>query len=172
MLDTLRENIRVIPDFPKEGIGFKDITPLLANPDAFHVVINSFADRYAGKGVDQIVGIEARGFVLAAALAYKLKVGLTLVRKSGKLPADTLKASYELEYGTSALEIHRDAVDPGSRVVLVDDVLATGGTVCATLDLLQRLHCKVVEVAVLIELCALNGRERLPNHQVFSLMQD
>ena len=172
MLDTLREKIRVVPDFPKEGIAFKDITPLLASPDAFHAMVNSFADRYAGQGVDQVVGIEARGFVLAAALAYKLRVGLTLVRKLGKLPAETLKASYDLEYGMDTLEVHRDAVTPGSRVVLVDDVLATGGTICATLSLLQRLQCEVIEVAVLIELCVLNGRKHLQNHQVFSLLQD
>ena len=172
MLDTLREKIRVIPDFPKEGIGFKDITPLLASPDDFQAMVNSFAHRYAGQGVDQVVGIEARGFVLAAALAYKLNVGLTLIRKPGKLPAETLKASYELEYGTDTLEVHRDALSPGSRVVLVDDVLATGGTICATLSLLQGLECEIIEVAVLIELCALNGRKRLHNHQVFSLLQD
>ena len=172
MLDTLREKIRVVPDFPKAGIAFKDITPLLASPDAFHAMVNAFADRYAGQGVDQVVGIEARGFVLAAALAYKLKVGLTLIRKPGKLPAETLKASYELEYGMDTLEVHRDAVSPGSRVVLVDDVLATGGTICATLSLLQELQCEVIEVAVLIELCSLNGRKRLQNHQVFSLLQD
>ena len=172
MLDTLREKIRVVPDFPKEGIAFKDITPLLASPDAFHALVNSFADRYAGQSVDQVVGIEARGFVLAAALAYKLKAGLTLIRKPGKLPAKTLKASYELEYGMDTLEVHRDAVAPGSRVVLVDDVLATGGTIGATLNLLQRLQCEVLEVAVLIELCSLNGRKRLQNHQVFALLQD
>ncbi len=172
MLNILQEKIRVVPDFPKEGITFKDITPLLASPDAFHAMINSFADRYAGRSVAQVVGIEARGFILAAALAYKLNAGLTLVRKPDKLPVETLKASYELEYGADALEIHRDAVAPGSRVVLVDDVLATGGTICAALDLLQRLQCEVIEVAFLIELCALNGRERLQNHQVFALLQD
>ncbi len=172
MLDTLREKIRVVPDFPKEGIAFKDITPLLASPNAFHAMVNSFADRYAGQDVDQIVGIEARGFVLAAALAYKLKAGLTLIRKPGKLPAETLEASYELEYGMDTLEVHRDAVTSGSRVVLVDDVLATGGTICAALSLLQGLQCEVIEVAVLIELCSLNGRKHLQNHQVFSLLQD
>ena len=171
MLDTLREKIRVIPDFPKEGIAFKDVTPLLSSPDAFHAMIDLFAERYAGQSIEQVVGIEARGFVLAAALAYKLKAGLTLVRKPGKLPAETLKVSYELEYGVDELEVHRDAVAPGSRVVLVDDVLATGGTIRATLDLLQRLQCKVVEVAVLIELCDLNGRDRLQNQQVFPLLQ-
>ena len=171
MLDTLREKIRVIPDFPKEGIAFKDITPLLSNPDTFHAMINLFAERYAGQNIEQVIGVEARGFVLAAALAHQLKTGLTLVRKPGKLPAETLKASYELEYGIDELEVHRDAVAPGSHVVLVDDVLATGGTICATLGLLQRLQCKVVEVAVLIELCDLNGRQRLQNQQVFSLLQ-
>ena len=135
-------------------------------------MIDAFAERYAQKGVEQIVGIEARGFIIAAALAYRLKAGLTLVRKPGKLPAETLKAAYELEYGTDELEVHRDAVQPGSRVVLVDDVLATGGTIRATLDLLQRLQCEVLEVAVLIELSDLNGRERLADCQVYSLMRD
>ena len=171
-MDVLREKIRVVPDFPKEGIGFKDITPLLASPDAFQAVIDAFAERYAGQGIAQVVGIEARGFILAAALAYRLKAGLTLVRKPGKLPAETLTAAYELEYGTDELEIHRDAVRPGARVVLVDDVLATGGTIRATLDLLEQLQCVVVEVAVLMELPALNGRERLADCQVYSLMQD
>jgi adenine phosphoribosyltransferase len=171
-LDVLREKIRVVPDFPKAGIGFKDITPLLASPDAFQFMIDALAERYAGQGVDQVVGIEARGFILAAALAYRLKAGLTLVRKPGKLPAETLTAAYELEYGTDELQVHRDAVQPGTRVVLVDDVLATGGTIGATLDLLQQLRCTVVEVAVLIELSALNGRERLADCQVYSLIQD
>ena len=171
-MDVLREKIRVVPDFPKEGIGFKDITPLLASPDAFQAVIDAFAERYAGQGIAQVVGIEARGFILAAALAYRLKAGLTLVRKPGKLPAETLTAAYELEYGTDELEIHRDAVQPGARVVLVDDVLATGGTIRATLDLLEQLQCVVVEVAVLMELPALNGRERLADCRVYSLMQD
>ena len=171
-MDLLREKIRVIPDFPKPGIGFKDITPLLSSPDGFQAMIDAFAERYAQKGVEQIVGIEARGFIIAAALAYRLKAGLTLVRKPGKLPAETLKAAYELEYGTDELEVHRDAVQPGSRVVLVDDVLATGGTIRATLDLLQRLQCEVLEVAVLIELSDLNGREHLADCQVYSLMRD
>ena len=171
-MDVLREKIRIIPDFPKPGIGFKDITPLLSSPDGFHAMIDAFAERYAQKGVEQIVGIEARGFIIAAALAYRLKAGLTLVRKPGKLPAETLKAAYELEYGTDELEVHRDAVQPGSRVVLVDDVLATGGTIRATLDLLHRLQCEVLEVAVLIELSDLNGRERLADCQVYSLMRD
>lgn len=135
-------------------------------------MIDAFAERYAEQGVAQIVGIEARGFVIAAALAYRLRAGLTLVRKPGKLPAETLKAAYQLEYGSDELEVHRDAVQPGTRVVLVDDVLATGGTIRATLDLLQRLQCEVLEVAVLLELSDLKGRERLADCQVYSLMQD
>ena len=171
-MDVLREKIRVVPDFPKAGIGFKDITPLLASPEAFRAMIDTFAERYAEQGVAQVVGIEARGFILAAPLAYRLKAGLTLVRKPGKLPAETLTAAYELEYGTDELEVHRDAVQPGARVLLVDDVLATGGTIRATLGLLQQLQCVVVEVAVLMELSALNGRERLADCQVYSLIQD
>lgn len=170
-LDALRKKIRVVPNFPKAGIAFKDITPLLASPDAFRAMIDAFAERYSGQDVGQVVGIEARGFILAAALAYRLKVGLTLVRKPGKLPSETLTANYELEYGTDQLEMHRDAVQPGTRVVLVDDVLATGGTIRATLDLLERFRCQVVEVAVLLELSNLNGRERLADCQVYSLMQ-
>ena len=171
-MDGLRKKIRVVPDFPKPGIGFKDITPLLASPDGFQAMIDAFAERYAEQGVDQIVGIEARGFIIAAALAYRLRAGLTLVRKPGKLPAETLKAAYELEYGTDELEVHRDAVQPGARVVLVDDVLATGGTIRATLNLLHLLQCEVLEVAVLLELSDLNGRERLADCRVYSLMQD
>ena len=171
-MDVLREKIRVVPDFPRAGIGFKDITPLLASPDAFRIMVDAFGDRYAEKGVTQVVGIEARGFVIAAALAYRLEAGLTLVRKPGKLPAETLTTAYELEYGTDQLEVHRDAVQPGTRVVLVDDVLATGGTIRATLDLLQRLQCDIVEVAVLIELSELNGRQGLADCQIYSLMQD
>ncbi|MDE0206881.1 MAG: adenine phosphoribosyltransferase [Candidatus Tectomicrobia bacterium] len=171
-MDGLREKIRVVPDFPKPGIGFKDITPLLSSPDGFQAMVNAFAERYAEQGVAQVVGIEARGFIIAAALAYRLRTGLTLVRKPGKLPAETLRAAYKLEYGTDEVEVHRDAVQPGARVVLVDDVLATGGTIRATLELLQRLQCEVLEVAVLLELSDLNGRERLADYQVFSLMRD
>jgi adenine phosphoribosyltransferase len=171
MLEILKTKIRDIPDFPKPGVIFKDITPLLGDPQAFNMVINLLADRYIGQHIDRVVGVEARGFILGAALAYKLNTGLILVRKPGKLPADTLKAAYELEYGVDQLEIHRDALAPRSRVVLVDDVIATGGTIRAALALIKKLQCEVVELAFLIELCALNGRQRLQGHTVFSLFQ-
>jgi adenine phosphoribosyltransferase len=171
MLEVLKAKIRDIPDFPKQGIVFKDITPLLGDPQAFNMVINLLANRYINRHIDRVVGVEARGFILGAALAYKLNIGLILVRKPGKLPADTLKAAYELEYGVDQLEIHRDALAPGSRVVLVDDVIATGGTSRAALDLIKELQCEVVELAFLIELCALNGRQRLRGYEIFSLFQ-
>jgi adenine phosphoribosyltransferase len=171
MLEMLKAKIRDIPDFPQVGVIFKDITPLLGDPQAFNMAINLFADRYIGQHIDRMVGVEARGFILGAALAYKLNTGLILVRKPGKLPAATLKTAYELEYGADQLEIHRDALQPGSRVVLVDDVLATGGTMRAAIDLVKGLQCEIVELAFLVELCALNGRSRLPGHTVFSLLQ-
>jgi adenine phosphoribosyltransferase len=171
MLEVLKAKIRDIPDFPKPGIVFKDITPLLGDPQAFNMVINLLANRYINQRIDRVVGIESRGFILGAALAYKLNSGLIVVRKPGKLPADTLKAVYELEYGVDQLEIHRDALAPGSRVVLVDDVIATGGTSRAALDLIKELQCEVVELAFLIELCALNGRQRLRGYEIFSLFQ-
>lgn len=171
MLDLLKARIRDIPDFPQKGIVFKDVTPLLADPQAFNMVINLLADRYIGHHVDRVVGVEARGFILGAALAYKLNTGLILVRKPGKLPAETLKAAYELEYGADQLEVHKDAIPPGSRVVLVDDLIATGGTICAAIDLINKLECDIVELAFLIELCALNGRQHLSDYKVFSLLQ-
>jgi adenine phosphoribosyltransferase len=171
MLEVLKAKIRDVPDFPKQGIVFKDITPLLGDPQSFNMVINLLANRYVNQHIDRVVAIEARGFILGAALAYKLNSGLILVRKPGKLPADTLKAAYELEYGVDQLEIHRDALAPGSRVVLIDDVIATGGTSRAALDLIKELQCEVVELAFLIELCALNGRQRLRDYEIFSLFQ-
>jgi adenine phosphoribosyltransferase len=171
MLEMLKTKIRDIPDFPKAGIIFKDITPLLGDPQAFNMVVNLLADRYIGQHIDRVVGVEARGFILGAALAYKLNTGLILVRKPGKLPADTLKAAYELEYGVDQLEIHRDALVPGSRVVLVDDVIATGGTIRAALALIKKLQCEVVELAFLIELCALDARRHLQGYTIFSLFQ-
>jgi adenine phosphoribosyltransferase len=171
MLDMLKTKIRDIPDFPQKGIVFKDITPLLADPQAFNMVINLLADRYMGGHVDRVVGVEARGFILGAALAYKLNTGLILVRKSGKLPAETLQAAYELEYGVDQLEIHYDAMPPGSRVVLIDDLIATGGTMYAAVSLIKKLQCEVVELAFLIELCALSGRKRLQGYKIFSLLQ-
>lgn len=171
MLDTLKATIRDIPDFPSKGIVFKDITPLLGDPRAFSLAVDLLAQRYIGRHVDRVVGVEARGFILGAALAYRLNTGLIMVRKPGKLPAATLKTAYQLEYGKDELEIHRDAMLPGSRVVLVDDVIATGGTVRAAIDLIKALQCEIIELAFLIELTFLHGRERLQGYDVFSLIQ-
>jgi adenine phosphoribosyltransferase len=171
MSQRLAAKIRDINDFPKPGIVFKDITPLLADPQAFNTTIHLLAEPYVGRHIDQVVSVEARGFILGAALAYKLNAGLVPVRKLGKLPAATLRATYALEYGVDNLEIHQDALEPGAQVLIVDDVLATGGTMRATVDLVQTLHCHIVEIAFLIELVALQGRQRLPDQQIFSLFQ-
>ena len=171
MLQQLAAKIRDIPDFPKPGIVFKDITPLLADPQSFNMTIQLLAEQYMGRHIEQVVSVEARGFILGAALAYKLNAGLVLVRKPGKLPAATQRIAYALEYGEDALEVHQDALAPGAQVLLVDDVLATGGTMRATVDLMQTLQCHIVEIAFLIELRALQGRQRLQEHQVFSLLQ-
>ncbi len=163
--------IRNIPDFPIPGVQFKDITPLLADAAAFRTVIDQFAERYAAANVDIVVGIEARGYIFAAPLAYRLGAGLVPVRKPGKLPAETIQVEYSLEYGTNTLEMHRDAFSHGARVLLMDDLLATGGTIRAAADLVEQLGGKVVELAFVIELTFLSGRERLANYPVFSLVQ-
>lgn len=167
----LKIKIRDIPDFPKPGIGFKDITPLLQDAEAFRYAIDSIAKHYSNDGVDLILGAEARGFIVGGALAYRLKAGFIPARKPGKLPHHVTKAEYELEYGMDTLEMHMDAIKPGDRVLVVDDVLATGGTASAKVDLVEQLGGKVVGVAFLIELSFLNGRSKLGNHDVFSLIQ-
>jgi len=170
-METLKSAIRDIPDFPKEGIIFKDITPLLANGDTLKKTIDTLKDRYAGKMIDRVVGIEARGFVFASALAYALGAGTVLVRKPGKLPYKTYKQSYSLEYGTDAVEIHQDAFEAGQKIVLIDDVLATGGTVAATANLIQsNFEVEIVETAFLIELDFLKGREKIKNLPIYSMM--
>ena len=170
-IETLKSVIRDIPDFPKEGIVFKDITPLLANADALKKTIDIFKDRYAGKGITAVVGIEARGFIFASALAYALGAGTVLVRKPGKLPYKIFRQAYTLEYGTDAVEIHQDAFQPGQKIVIMDDVLATGGTVAATTNLIQNnFQAEIVEVAFLIELDFLKGREKIKDLPIFSLM--
>ena len=167
----MKSVIRDIPDFPKEGIIFKDITPLLANASSLKTTIDIFKDRYSGKGITAVVGIEARGFIFASALAYVLGAGMVLVRKPGKLPHKTFKQAYTLEYGTDAVEIHQDAFQPEQKIVILDDVLATGGTVAATTNLIRNnFQAEIVEVAFLIELDFLNGRKKIPDLPVFSLM--
>jgi len=169
-MDQLKQIIRDIPDFPKKGIIFKDITPLLSDAKSFQRVVDLLADRYINENIDQIVGIEARGFILGAAIAYKLGTGLTLVRKPGKLPYKTRSVSYDLEYGTDTLEIHADAFNPGDRVVIVDDLLATGGTMAAVVDLVQEMGAEIFECAFMAELDFLKGRDKLPAEKVYSLM--
>lgn len=170
-MDDLKGAIRDIPDFPKKGIVFKDITTLLADAKSYHRMIDLLAHRYIGQKIDQVVGVEARGFILGAALAYKLGTGITLVRKAGKLPYKTIRQTYELEYGTDTLEIHEDAFKPGDRVVVADDLLATGGTVAAVVALVEKLGAEVVECAFLTELEFLGGRKKLPDGKVFSLLK-
>lgn len=157
----LRRTIREIPDWPHKGVNFKDITPLLQDRKLFHKTTDLLAQPYFKKKVDKIVGIDARGFILAAALAYKLKTGLAIVRKKGKLPSKTVSKEYSLEYASNVLEMHEDAISPGERVVIIDDVLATGGTMRAALDLVKQLKGKIVGVGFLIELAYLKGRKNL-----------
>jgi adenine phosphoribosyltransferase len=171
VIENLKQRIREIPDFPKAGILFRDITPLLSDGTAFRQAIDFIGGRYLDRKIDIVVGVEARGFIMGSALAYKLGAGNALVRKQGKLPFKTNRSTYALEYGTDTLEIHQDAIRPGQRVVLADDLLATGGTISAAADLVRQLGGEIVEAAFLIELTALNGRERLKGLPVFSLIQ-
>jgi adenine phosphoribosyltransferase len=171
VIDELKEKIREIPDFPKAGILFRDITPLLADGRTFRQAIDILGDRYLHQGVDLVVGVEARGFIMGSALAYKLGAGNVLIRKPGKLPYRTHRTTYALEYGTDTLEIHQDSIKPGQRVLIADDLLATGGTVSAAVDLVKQLGGHIVELAFLIELTALKGRERLKDYPLFSLIQ-
>lgn len=166
----LKHYIRSVPDYPQPGILFRDITPLLQNGAALRFVIEMLAQRYQGAGIDHVVGIESRGFIFGTPLAYVLNTGFVPVRKKGKLPASTIEQEYALEYGTAVLEIHTDAVQPGQRVLIVDDLLATGGTTQGTVRLLERLGAQIVSLAFLIELTALNGRARLPGLDVFALL--
>jgi adenine phosphoribosyltransferase len=163
--------VRNIPDFPKKGILFRDITPILLDPRLFSQIVNEFVRRLKGKNVDKIVAIESRGFIFGGAIANRLKVGLAIVRKPGKLPYETIKETYELEYGKDSLEIHKDAIKKGERVVIFDDVLATGGTAKATGNLVKRLGGKVVEYDFLIELTPLKGKDKLKGTPVFSLIE-
>jgi adenine phosphoribosyltransferase len=169
-MEPIRALIRDVPDFPQPGIVFKDITPLLADEIAFSSVIDLIVVHFGRGNVDKVVGIEARGFILASPVAYHLGAGFVPVRKQDKLPWETESEEYALEYGTATLEIHRDAVEPGERVLIVDDVLATGGTARATASLVERIGGKVMGIACLIELAFLNGREQIPGYDVLSLI--
>jgi adenine phosphoribosyltransferase len=167
----LKAFIRDVSDFPKPGIQFKDITPLLANPEAYQSSIDRLAGQFAGQQLDAIAAAEARGFLFAAPLALKLGVGMVPIRKPGKLPHATVSLEYELEYGTDRLEMHSDALSPGHRILMIDDVLATGGTMRACCDLVRQTGAEIVACAFLVELLFLNGRARLQPWEVFSLLQ-
>jgi len=169
--EILRARVRDIPDFPKPGIVFKDITPLLADEVAFSSVIDEIVVSFGRGAIDKVVGIEARGFIVASPVAYHFGAGFVPVRKRGKLPWETESQTYELEYGEETLEIHRDAIAPGERVAIVDDVLATGGTALATAKLVEGLGGKIQGMAFVIELGFLNGRERLAGFEVLSLIR-
>ena len=166
----LRTYIREVQDFPTPGVGFKDITPLLSHPEAFRATIDRLEDHFAGRGINLIAAAEARGFIFGAPLAMQLGIGFIPIRKPGKLPAETVKIKYDLEYGSDSLEMHRDAIQPGQRVVIVDDLLATGGTMQATIQLVQQLGGEIAGLAVAIELDFLKGRAKFPNYDVFSLL--
>ena len=166
----LRDCVRDIPDFPKPGVTYKDITPLLSNTDAFRSTIDLIAGYFEGEHIDRVLGVEARGFIIAAPVAYRFGAAFIPVRKAGKLPWEIERVEYELEYGTDLLEIHRDAVAPGDRVVIVDDVLATGGTAAATVRLVEKLGGSVAGLGFVIELEFLKGRQKLVDHDVLSLI--
>src|SRR5215510_13868350 len=169
-MDHLKSKIRSIPDFPKAGILFYDITTLLQDPVGFRAAIDSLATPFVGQGIDIVVGIESRGFIFGAAVADRIGAGFSPVRKPGKLPSTTKRVTYDLEYGTDVLEIHDDAVSPGQRVLIVDDLLATGGTAAATVGLVKGLGAEVVGLQFLIELTALGGRQKLTGENVGAVL--
>ena len=167
----LKEYVREIPDFPRPGILFRDITPLLKSPEAYGHVIDTFGKRYAGQHIDLVIGIEARGFLFAAPLALRLGKPFVLVRKEGKLPSETHSVKYALEYGDSAVEVHTDAIAPGQRVLVLDDLLATGGTMAASARLVETAGGQVAGLVVVVELVELSGRDRLRGYDVYSMVQ-
>jgi adenine phosphoribosyltransferase len=167
----LKKIIRDVPDFPKPGIIFKDITPLLQSPQAFRHIVEKFVERYRNSPIDVIVGVESRGFIFASVLAYALGKSLAIVRKKGKLPYIRVSYSYQLEYGEDTIEIHEDAIPKGSKVLVVDDLLATGGTAGAVAHLVEKMGGKILELAFVIELTFLNGKKSLGDYPIFSLVQ-
>ena len=170
-MPDLKKFIRDIPDFPKEGILFKDITPLLKDPGAFSEVIDILYNRYKDKNLDYVVGIESRGFIIGSALAFKLNKGFIPIRKKGKLPYKTISETYGLEYGVDTIEMHSDALEEGDRVLLVDDLIATGGSLEASANLITGQKAQIVEIALMVELEFLKGRDRLSGYQIFSIMK-
>ena len=170
-MDELKKLIREVPDYPKPGILFYDLTTVFKDKQGFHRLVDRLCEHYNGHTIDLVAGIEARGFIFAPALAYRMGAGFVPVRKPKKLPAKTRAVSYALEYGTDSLEIHEDAIRPGARVIICDDLLATGGTAAATVKLVQELGGKVEGLAFAVELTFLNGRKKLPGLDVFSLIQ-
>ena len=170
-MEGLKNLIREVPDFPKPGILFYDLTTLLKDKDGLQKVINALTDQYQGKNIDKVVGIEARGFIFAPTLAYNLNAGFVPVRKEGKLPAETISATYELEYGEDILEMHRDSIERGQQVLIVDDLIATGGTAAATGRMVKQLGGEVVAFAFVVELEALNGPAKLDGYDVFSMLK-
>lgn len=171
MIMNLKDLIRDVPDFPKKGIIFKDITTLLKNPYGLKSALNQLYELARDKGVTKVVGIESRGFILGGALAEKLSAGFVPIRKPGKLPADTISESYTLEYGTDSIEIHKDAIERGDKVLLHDDLLATGGTMEAACKLIEKLGGEVIQITFLIELSFLNGRQKLKKYEVEALIK-
>jgi adenine phosphoribosyltransferase len=167
----LKNKIRSIPDFPKKGVIFRDITPVLQDPRSFRFLIEELTKPYKKKKIDKVVGIDARGFLLAAPIAYKLGAGLCIVRKKGKLPYETVSQNYSLEYGEETIEMHKDSISPGEKVLIVDDVIATGGTLKATADLVEKLGGKIVGICLFVELRDLKGREKLKKYKVNSLIK-
>lgn len=170
-MDALKTKIRHVPDFPKAGILFYDITTLLRDPAGFHMAVDALAGAYHKGDADLVVGIESRGFILGAAVADRLGLGFVPVRKVGRLPSRTVRVTYDLEYGSDSLEMHCDAVEPGQRALIIDDLLATGGTARATVDLVRQCGGQIAGIAVLIELVALNGRQRLQGEPIHSVLQ-
>ena len=168
--NELQSFIRNVPDFPKKGIMFRDITTLLKHKDAFRSAIDAFYDHYHSKNIDKVVSVESRGFIFGSVLAYKFGAGFVPVRKPKKLPAEKIREEYQLEYGTDALEIHTDAISIGEKVLVIDDLLATGGTISATARLVEKLGGKLVGMAFLIELSFLHGREKLKGYDIFSII--
>ncbi len=169
--DYIKSRVRSIPDWPIKGVIFRDITTLLMDPLAFKQICTVFYDRYVNEKIDKIVGIDARGFLFGSVLAYKLDIGMIPIRKNGKLPFNTISESYTLEYGQEVIEIHEDAIKKGERVVIIDDLMATGGTISAAANLVEKLGGEIVECCFVVELPDLNGREKLGNRKVFSIVE-